>query len=503
MLKHRRSGILLHPTSLPGAQPVGSLGREAFDFVDALVAAGQSVWQILPLGPTGYGDCPYSSFSAFAGNPLLINLQQLVDAGDLGQGDLDALPPSPATADYAAAVTTLLPLLNRAADNFKTRATSRRHHAFKDFCVKHAAWLDDFTLFQALREVHSHRGWQSWPEALRRRDPEALSHWRERLKEAVFHHQYQQFVFYDQWFALKRYANRRGVKIFGDLPIFVAEDSADIWANQPLFLLDDNGQPALVAGVPPDYFSPTGQRWGNPLYDWDAIQKDGFNWWIERFSWNFELFDLLRVDHFRGFSACWAIPATESTAENGHWLTTPGEQLFTALQETFGELPIVAEDLGLITPDVVELRDRFRFPGMKILQFAFDSGDDNPYLPRNHVANSVVYTGTHDNNTTLGWWDALDNTGRKRVRHALQRSCDDIPRCLIETALESVALLAVVPLQDILSLPASCRMNTPGTASGNWRWRLGNGEFSASLIKQLKQISHLYSRDLCISTEMV
>ncbi len=502
MLIDRRSGILLHPTSLPGSQPIGSLGQEAYDFVDFLVASEQSVWQILPLGPTGYGDCPYSSFSAFAGNPLLINLQHLVELGDLRQNDLISEETGYSTADYDRAVKTIIPALNLAADNFKARGNQDLNAKFAEFCTRHADWLDDFSLFQALREAHHFTGWQHWPEAIRQRDPAALSDWCAKLEDAIYRHKYQQFIFFKQWAALKRYANSRGVKIFGDLPIFVAEDSADVWANQNLFQLDENGQPLLVAGVPPDYFSPTGQRWGNPLYDWQAMENDDFVWWKHRFRWNFELFDLLRVDHFRGFSACWAIPAEEQTAENGTWINTPGEQLFDSLLDEFGTLPIIAEDLGIITPDVVQLRDKYQFPGMKILQFAFDSGDDNPYLPQNHVANSVVYTGTHDNNTTLGWWQSLDEAGQHKVRLYLQQACGAMPWCLIETALSSVALLTMIPLQDILALPESCRMNIPGTASGNWQWRFQSGELTEKLTAQLKETSHLYSRNLCIPTEI-
>lgn len=502
MSTQRRSGILLHPTSLPGGQPVGSLGQEAFDFVDFLVAAGQSVWQILPLGPTGYGDCPYSSFSAFAGNPLLINLQQLVEAGNLQQSDLPDSPPPAMTVDYSLATNTIIPALNLAADHFKHQGTQQRKAGFAAFCSQHAHWLDDFSLFQALREAHNFISWQQWPEAIRRRDPVILQSWKEKLKQEIDCQRYQQFIFFEQWCAVKEYANTKGIKIFGDLPIFVAEDSADVWANQHLFQLDSNGRPTRVAGVPPDYFSPTGQRWGNPLYDWGTMEGDGFAWWLNRFRWNFKLFDLLRLDHFRGFCGCWSIPADEPTAENGEWVDTPGEHLFASLAREFDPLPIIAEDLGIITPDVVELRDKYQLPGMKILLFAFDSGDDNPYLPQNHVENSVVYTGTHDNNTTLGWWQALDQHQQQRVRDLLQRSCDDICWCLTEVALSSVAQLAIIPLQDILSLPAMHRMNTPGTAFGNWQWRYQKELISDEIITRLKTMSHLYSRNLCIPTEI-
>ena len=502
MLTQRSSGILLHPTSLSGAQSIGSLGQEAYDFVDFLLEAGQSVWQILPLGPTGYGNCPYSSFSAFAGNPLLINLQLLVETGDLCQSDLPAPPPQTTSADFGEALKRQFPVLNLACENFKQSSPSARQQIFDDFCFDQASWLNDYAFFEAIRENQSYRGWQQWPDEIKQRDPSALHHWGSQLQDRIYWYKYLQFVFFEQWAALKSYANNNGVKIFGDLPIFVAEDSADVWANRELFYLDEENQATLVAGVPPDYFSATGQRWGNPLYRWEQMEENDFSWWQERFRWNLQLFDLLRVDHFRGFSACWAIPATETTAENGFWIEAPGERLFSLLQQELGRLPIIAEDLGIITPEVEKLRDQFGFPGMKILQFAFDSGSDNPYLPPNHLPNSVIYTGTHDNNTSLGWWNSLDTEGKQRVRDYLQNPCKKMPWPLVETALASVANLAIIPLQDILSLPATSRMNTPGTATGNWQWRFQPGVLSADITTQLKRASQLYGRDLCIPTEM-
>ena len=501
MLKKRRSGILLHPTSLPGKQSIGSLGQEAYDFVDFLEAAGQSVWQILPLGPTGYGDCPYSSYSAFAGNPLLINLLLLADAGDLRQSDLPQSPPATTHADFNAAIKLQLPLLYLASENFKQRSTSIRKQAFKQFCLKYADWLDDYTLFAVLLEKQQNQSWQSWPIQLKHCGRQNLHGLRQQLQGEIYQQKYLQFVFFEQWTALKKYANAKGIQIFGDLPIFVAENSADVWANCEQYYLDEEGQATLVAGVPPDYFSATGQRWGNPLYRWEQMAEDNFFWWQARFRWNLQLFDLLRVDHFRGFSSGWAIPATETTAEHGYWMDAPGEQLFTLLQQQLGSLPIIAEDLGIITPEVEQLRDQFNFPGMKILQFAFDSGTDNPYLPGNHIPNSVVYTGTHDNNTTLGWWDALDDAAKQQVRNYLQNPCENMPWPMIETALASCANLAIIPLQDILSLPEAARMNIPGTATQNWQWRFKTEDLTAGIQTRLKNLSQLYGRQLCIPTE--
>jgi 4-alpha-glucanotransferase len=502
MLTHRHSGLLLHPTSLPGAQPIGSLGREAYEFVDFLLATGQSVWQILPLGPVGFGHCPYSSFSAFAGNPLLINLHLLAETGDLHNSDLPAPFPGSETADFDAALRIQLPVLHLAYKNFRQRAASTRQHNFNQFCFNQAYWLDDHAFFEAMRENQRYSGWQHWPDEIRQREPSALHRWSEKLHDSIYWHQYVQFVFFEQWAALKKYANNKGIRIVGDLPFFVAEDSADVWANRELFYLDEKDQASLVAGVPPDYFSKTGQRWGNPLYRWDRMAKNNFSWWQARLHWNLDLFDLLRVDHFRGFSACWAIPETETTAENGSWMEVPGMQLFSLLQEKLGPLPIIAEDLGIITPDVEQLRDHFGFPGMKILQFAFDSGPANPYLPANHLPNSVIYTGTHDNNTSLGWWNALDPAGKQRVRDYLQNPCKNMPCTLIETAMASISDLVIIPVQDILSLPAATRMNTPGTATGNWQWRVQSGALTAEICEQLKNLSHLYGRDLCIPAEI-
>jgi 4-alpha-glucanotransferase len=500
MLKQRRSGILLHPTSLAGPQHTGSLGQEARDFVDFLVSSSQSVWQILPLSPTGYGNCPYSCFSAFAGNPLLINLADLAQTDDLDSGDLPIPAPAASHCDFAAAFTIQMPLLRKAWGNFLGQQQTQRHQRFSDFCRAQQDWLDDYSLFESIRSHQDYRNWQDWPDPLRRRDQTALERCRTELAEELSWHKYLQFVFFEQWFSLREYAHQRGILIFGDLPIFVAENSADVWAHSQLFHLDEHQHPTLVAGVPPDYFSATGQRWGNPLYRWDQLKEQNYLWWLQRFDWNFSLFDLLRVDHFRGFVASWAIPAHDQTAVNGYWIDTPGRELFDLLAERYTSLPIIAEDLGVITADVEQLRDDFSFPGMKILQFAFDSDAKNPYLPHNHRNNSVVYTGTHDNNTTLGWWNHLDDRVKNRVEKYLGCRAADMPWLLIETALASVARLAVIPLQDILCLDEGARMNTPGTATGNWSWRFNENALDEPLCERLRTATHLYGRDLCIST---
>jgi len=502
MLTQRRSGILLHPTSLSGAQPLGSLGSEAYAFVDALVESGQSIWQILPLGPSGYNNCPYSCFSTFAGNPLLINLELLTETGELEKSDLPSMPPTSDRVDFAAAEQIIIPRLKFACDNFTRNQSAERHRQFYQFCAEQAHWLEDYALYQALRHQYDMLPWNHWPEVWALRDKATLRQRHIKLEREIELHKFFQFIFFEQWFKLKKYANERGILIFGDLPIFVAEDSADVWSQQRFFHLDEHGKPTLVAGVPPDYFSATGQHWGNPLYRWDKLEENHFSWWKARFQWNVELFDLLRVDHFCGFSACWAIPSEHETAEHGYWMDVPGEQLFQQLMQDNVKLPLIVEDLGIITDDVIALRDRYHFPGMKILQFAFDSGAVNPYLPHNLVPNSVVYTGTHDNDTSLGWWDSIGPEQQQRVENYLRTPCTEMPWPLIETSFASVSILAISPLQDILSLPTTSRMNIPGSANGNWEWRMNKDQFTAEIRSRLRNLSHLYGRNLCNSTEM-
>ena len=490
----RASGVLLHPTALPGPFRLGDLGEEAFLFVDFLVKAGQSLWQILPLGPTGYGHSPYNALSAFACNPALIDLQQLADVGDLDGSELNVIIKKNVDVDFSQAHTLKSSILLQAGRQFFSQPTTVRHQDFKAFCLEQADWLEDFSLFMALRDTFGGKAWYEWPEELRTRQPKALQEWQDRLRESCQLHNYQQFVFAGQWHKLKTYANRNGIQLFGDIPIFVAYDSADVWANQRLFQLDDQGRATAIAGVPPDYFSETGQRWGNPLYRWEQLAAEDFHWWLKRFENQLQRTDIVRIDHFRGFQACWSIPASEETAINGHWEEVPGRKLFERLQEQKGNLPIVAEDLGVITPEVEQLRDDFGFPGMKILQFAFDSGPDNPYLPENYSSNSVVYTGTHDNDTTLGWWRGLTTGQKDRVQDYLGTPLPDIPWELIQLAMSSAADLCVIPCQDILSLDKESRFNTPGQAMGNWGWQITSGQLTDALADRLLKLTEKYHR---------
>lgn len=491
----RVSGILLHPTSFPGRFGIGDLGNEAHGFVDWLVSAGQKVWQTLALGPTGYADSPYASFSALAGNPLLISPDRLAEDGDLSPQDLVDPPPFPAErVDFGWVIDYKTGLLHRAARRFFERAPAQRRAQFDQFCHDNQRWLDDFALFMAVKAEHELVIWTQWEESIALRRPEALAHWRDKLAGEIRFHKYAQFQFFHQWQALRHYANGRGVQIMGDIPIFVAHDSADVWAHPELFYLDERGQPTIVAGVPPDYFSATGQRWGNPIYRWDLLERDGYRWWIERVRQTFELVDLLRIDHFRGFEAYWEIPASEPTAVVGRWVKGPGAKLFHALKNALGELPIVAEDLGVVTPGVVALREQFGFPGMKVLQFAFDSDTTNPYLPFNLDHDCVIYTGTHDNDTIRGWYASISEKKRDKVRLYMGIDGHDINWDLIRLALSSVADMAIVPLQDVLSLGTEARMNLPGEPSGNWQWRYRRGALTDLPAQRLRTLNELYGR---------
>lgn len=503
----RASGILLHPTSLPGGFGVGDLGPEAYKFADFLVSAGQSLWQVLPLGPTGYGDSPYACYSAFAGNTLLISPERLVVEGllttDLTENS------SSERVEFGEAHRIKEELLRQAYQNYTKTTNTKLRTSFQTFARREAHWLDDYALFRALKDAHNGVAWNEWAPSLVRRTPAALERAREELREEIEAQKFYQFLFFEQWFALKNYCNERGVKIVGDLPIFVAQDSADVWTNPEQFKLDEDGRPLVVAGVPPDYFSSTGQLWGNPLYNWERMQADGFKWWIERVRATFQVVDIARVDHFRGFAACWEIPGGDKTAERGEWVEAPGRELFTAIRNTLGELPIIAEDLGVITPDVVALRDDFGFPGMRILQFGFGGDTKNIDLPHNYVANVVAYTGTHDNDTTTGWFQSVAGEGSTRTAEQIEgerQFCldylnsdgEEIHWDFIRTVFASVADTAIVPLQDVLGLGAEARMNLPNSTEGNWSWRFGTGTLTAEIATRLKTLSTLYGRLLLL-----
>ncbi|VAW77057.1 4-alpha-glucanotransferase (amylomaltase) [hydrothermal vent metagenome] len=484
--ERRRAGVLLHPTSLPGSVGNGELGADAYRFIDMLADCHVSLWQMLPLGPTHSDRSPYQCLSVHAGSSQLISLQRLVEAGWLNDASLDPHKDIDAQRKIRLAA---------AYNGFQSHASDESRAALLAFHEQHAGWLDDFALYQALRDDFNERPWFNWPEPLRDRQPDALRESRKRLASAIEQVRFEQFLFFQQWMQLRRYANDRGVLLFGDIPIFVAYDSAEVWANRQWFALDEQGALTVVAGVPPDYFSETGQRWGNPHYNWNALAQDGYGWWLERIRTQLELFDLMRIDHFRGFEAYWEIDATAETAIDGRWADGPGADFFEAVSKTFHELPLVAEDLGVITPEVTALRKQFGLPGMKILQFAFDGSTDNPYLPHNHEPLSVVYTGTHDNNTTAGWYQDLTDAQRDFVREYFGIDTDDpMPWQLMRAALASVSRLAVLPMQDVLGLDASHRMNIPGVAEGHWQWRFEWEQCLPEHGERLKTWVQLYGR---------
>ncbi len=502
----RASGILLHPTSLPGNHGIGDLGEQAYHFADFLVAGGQSLWQVLPLGPTGYGDSPYACYSAFAGNSLLVSPQQLLADGLLEKSNLAEISSPPnERVDFEKVHKLKDEILAKAFASYQRTTDTELRSAFETFAEQNASWLDDYALFRALKDAHDGAPWHQWERPLVRRTSAALARARDELHNQIEAQRFYQFLFFKQWFDLKAYCNRRGIKIVGDIPIFVAHDSADVWTNPEQFKLNPDGTPTVVAGVPPDYFSKTGQYWGNPLFDWDRMLADGFKWWIERVRATLQTVDIARIDHFRGFAACWEIPGGDTTAERGRWVEAPGRELFTAIRKALGELPIIAEDLGVITPDVENLRDDFGFPGMRILQFAFSSDTKNIDLPHNYHRNVVVYTGTHDNDTTVGWFNSVAGEGSTRT--AEQIKCErefcmtylntagkEIHWDFIRGVFASVANTAIVPLQDILGLGTEARMNLPNSTSGNWTWRFKEDCLSDDLAGRLKRLSDLYGR---------
>ncbi len=483
---HRTSGILLHPTSLPSPHGIGDLGPAAFEWIDLLATTETGLWQMLPLGPTGYGDSPYQCFSTLAGNPYLISPDRLLTDGLLVEADFDSVPSLPdGIVDYGTVIPWKLELTRRAFDRL---GASHLHDAFEAFRDAHPELLA-FADFMALKEAHGGAPWWTWEQGLRDRESAELNAELTRLARVRDLHLFRQFLFFRQWQAVRDHAASRRIRIVGDLPIFVAEDSADVWLNRDAFLLDEAGRPTVVAGVPPDYFSPTGQLWGNPLYNWEHHRETGYRWWVDRLRATFDLVDIVRLDHFRGFSAYWEIPADAETAVSGRWITGPGTHFLTSMRDALGSLPIIAEDLGEITPDVIELRDRFELPGMKILQFAFDSNEENDFLPHRYPANCVVYTGTHDNDTSRGWFaSASDGDGRIALDY-LETDGSDFAWDLIRAAWHSRADWAVAPAQDFLDLPSSARMNTPSTASGNWSWRLQADAMNAEIQDRIRALN--------------
>ena len=498
----RASGVLLHPTSLPGAYGIGTLGKEAFSFVDFLIRAKQSVWQICPLGPTGFGDSPYQCFSAYAGNPFLIDLDTLVAQGLLKREELAELAALPQDkVDFGALIPLKLKALRIAFGRFHrllvgTDAKDRLEvEKFERFRRRNRFWLHDYAMFMVIKEECGGVSWDNWPAEYRKRETEALRKITKEKSDQMLFHEFMQFEFFRQWNALRSYANGNGVQIVGDMPIFIAYDSADAWSRPEVFLLDAEGRPTHVAGVPPDYFSTTGQLWGNPLYDWDYLERTGFRWWLDVLKNKLAMYDYIRIDHFRGFSAYWKVPYGETTAVNGQWTPAPGKKLFEAVRAELGEPPIIAEDLGVITPDVKELMEFCGFPGMKVLQFAFDSGEENDHLPHSASPNSLMYTGTHDNTTVLGWYQQAPPQDREAARKYLKiRSERDIHWEFIQAAMASVSCIAVFPLQDILGLGDEARFNFPGTLGGNWDWRFGRGQLTGRLAARLADLTVTYGR---------
>jgi len=494
MLNMRASGILLHPTSLPGRFGAGDLGEDAYRFVDWLKSAGQTYWQVLPLGEIGPGHSPYMSKSAFAGNVLLIDLHELAKYGWLDQSDLEPLPEfSSDRIDFSLMHPFRMERLRRASNIFFS-LNNEMHHEFKEFCNDEKDWLEDYALFMAIAEHYNQQEWSLWPAELVRRDDQALSRAKKEYAEEISFWKFCQWRFAHQWFRLKEYANSHGIWIIGDVPIFVAYQCADVWAHQELFKLDENGRPLVVAGVPPDYFSETGQLWGNPVYRWENHEKTGFAWWVARMRHALHHTDLVRVDHFRGFAAYWEIPADAPNAIDGKWVPVPGDKLLHALQQSFPYLPIIAEDLGVITPDVVELRDKFGLPGMRVLHFAFAEGESNLFLPHHYIPNTVAYTGTHDNDTTLGWWSTLSDKEKIFAQQYLNSDGQDIQWDMMRVLSGSVANTVIFPMQDVLGLSGEHRMNFPGHPAGNWKWRFSWAQIKQEYTLELARMSAEYKR---------
>ncbi len=493
----RSSGILFHPTSLPGKYGIGTLGKEAYAFIDFLKKSRQKLWQIFPLGPTGYGDSPYQSFSSFAGNPYLIDFDLLIEAHLLSEEDLRDVffGDNEEYIDYGAVYNQKYPLLRKAYENFKSSDNHELRENLEHFKRENASWLNDYSLYISLKNHFNGLPWNEWAHDIKNREHGAMEHYRNELADDIEYHNFIQFLFFKQWGDVKRYANENGIKIIGDIPIFVAADSSDAWANPEIFLFDEERKPVKVAGVPPDYFSATGQLWGNPLYNWQKLKETNYSWWVERVRANLSTCDIIRIDHFRGFEAYWAVPYGDDTAINGQWEPGPGIDLFNAIKSQLGELPIIAEDLGLMTQGVIDLREATGFPGMKILGFAFDSGEENDYLPHTYTKNCVVYTGTHDNDTLIGWFQKAKEEDRQFARDYLNsRSDDEIHWDAIRGAWSSVASMAISPVQDFLGLGSEARINTPGVAAGNWQWRLRHGVLTDELAERIAKLTRVYSR---------
>jgi 4-alpha-glucanotransferase len=495
MKLNRSAGILLHPTSLPGPFGIGDVGPAAHRWVDFLAESGCTLWQVLPLGPTGYGDSPYQCFSAFAGNPYLIAIDPLLEDGLLTHDDLAGMPAFPTgRVEFGELIPWKLSILDKAFTRFSTVGQGDLSDELAQFHQAQAHWLDDFALFMALKDAHGGAPWHTWEPLLRDRQPQALDEVRRQYAGPIDQHIFRQFLFFRQWERLRQHAHNQGIAIIGDAPIFVAHDSADVWANPHLFYLDQTGQPTSVAGVPPDYFSPVGQLWGNPLYRWDLHKETGYAWWISRLNAVLQLVDVIRLDHFRGFAGYWEVPAGETTAVNGRWVPGPGADFFHAVENALGELPLIAEDLGEITPDVFELRDQFNLPGMKVLHFAFYGNPDEKFLPHNYPQNCVAYTGTHDNDTTLGWFRSVAQEERDFCLAYLGRDSSDVVWGLIRILWSSVADYALAPMQDFLQLGTHARMNYPGRLGGNWSWRMPADALSESLRERIKAFNFIYGR---------
>ncbi len=490
----RSSGILLHPTSFPSADGIGDLGPQAYYWVDFLKNAGCSIWQTLPLGPTGYGDSPYQCFSAFAGNPYLVSSIILLDEGLLSSSDLADRPTFPGTGiDYGAAIQWKLKILDRAYENFKKK-DSPIHDEFKSFIEENNDWLSDFAAFMAIKEVQNGVRWTEWPKELKRSDSVGVMEFVSDHTDLITRHEFRQFLFFRQWQNLKKYANDKGITVIGDIPIFVSMDSSDVWSNPDLFYLDGEGNPTVVAGVPPDYFSATGQLWGNPLYKWPVHEKTGFEWWIKRVKATLKLCDIIRLDHFRGFCGYWEVPAQNKTAENGRWVEGPGEAFLNAIQSSLGNLPLIAEDLGEITKDVANLRDEYNLPGMKILQFAFSDDARNLFLPSNYVKNCIAYSGTHDNDTTIGWYQTAPEKEKDFARRYFNTDGSNISWDMIREVWKSVAVYAIAPLQDFLCLGTEARMNYPGRPAGNWCYRFKSSDLTPDLAFRILDMNKTYNR---------